>query len=819
MKQKIKKFIAHKRESDGKEQTVLEHLKGAADYAKRYASKMGLAEIGELLGYLHDIGKYSSEFQNYIKSAIGILNSDEDEYVNAQNLKGKIDHSTSGAQLLWQKFLNKNPEDKMVAKILSLCIVSHHSGLIDCLSPIGVSMFKKRINKETHINEIIKIYDKEIKEKIDNILLNFPIVEQLLTVIKNIKAPKGPIGHKIRLYKIGQLLRILYSCLIDADRSDACAFEMPFTKPLLEEKEINWDILIDRLEAKLQEYKKDINFKPIDKIRSKISDFCQIASERKQGIFTLTVPTGGGKTLASLRFALLHAKKYKLDRIIFVVPFTTIIDQNADEVRKILEPDIKSSIILEHHSNLTPDEENWHGKILSENWNAPIIFTTSVQLLEALFSGGTQNVRRMHQLVNSLIIFDEIQTLPIKCTHMFNNTMNLLVESCNTSIVLCTATQPLLNKVDEEKGALSFNEKSEIIPDVKNLFDDLKRVEIIDYRKINGFSNKDIAKLANEKMKISGNCLVVANTKESALEIYKALSDISSELIYLSTNLCPAHRKILLNKIKEKLKLNLPLICVSTQLIEAGIDIDFGSVIRCNAGLDSIIQASGRCNRHGLKNTGNVYIVNNKDEKLNKLLEIIKGKHATERVLEDLKNDSMLKSQDILSPAALNRFFTYYFYNRREEMDYPISTSSLGRDDTLFNLLSANDFSIKEFKRNFPEESLDDPYLNQSFFTAGKIFKTIEAPTCGVIVPFDEGKNIINELCASSEIEKQYKLLKRAQQYSVNLYPHQFDKLVKVGAIKEIQKDSKIYFIDKQYYDNNFGVSNEPITFSEFLIA
>jgi CRISPR-associated endonuclease/helicase Cas3 len=231
----------------------------------------------------------------------------------------------------------------------------------------------------------------------------------------------------------------------------------------------DWGKLIERLENHLASFKKD---EKIDAIRTEVSKHCLKAADREKGIFTLTVPTGGGKTLSSMRFALHHAKKHSLNRIIYVIPFTTIIDQNADVIRKILEPKTErySSIVLEHHSNLTPDEESWRGKILSENWDAPVVFTTSVQFLEALYSGGTRSVRRMHQLANALIIFDEIQSLPIKCVHLFNNSINFLVESCKASTVLCTATQPLLNKVDTIKGACANDFSNEIIPTICEIF-------------------------------------------------------------------------------------------------------------------------------------------------------------------------------------------------------------------------------------------------------------------------------------------------------------------------------------------------------------
>ncbi|MDD5724500.1 MAG: DEAD/DEAH box helicase [Syntrophales bacterium] len=242
----------------------------------------------------------------------------------------------------------------------------------------------------------------------------------------------------------------------------------------------------------------------MDEIRKEVSAHCLDAAKQPGGLFTLTVPTGGGKTLASLRFALHHAKEYGMDRIIYIIPFTSIIDQNAQVVREILEPEEcpgdAGRIVLEHHSNIGADIQSWKEKLLTENWDAPVVFTTMVQLLETLFGGGTRGARRMHQLANVVIVFDEIQTLPIKCVHLFNNAVNFLVDHCGSTVILCTATQPLLGAVDQKKGALELSEKNELMPNVGKLFIDLKRVHVHDCRKSLGWTYSEIAALAVEQV-------------------------------------------------------------------------------------------------------------------------------------------------------------------------------------------------------------------------------------------------------------------------------------------------------------------------------
>jgi CRISPR-associated endonuclease/helicase Cas3 len=413
---------------------------------------------------------------------------------------------------------------------------------------------------------------------------------------------------------------------------------------------------------------------------------CLNGSQRSKGLYTLTVPTGGGKTLASLRFALHHAKKHGMDRVIYVIPFTSIIDQNAEVTRGILEPDgtLPGSVVLEHQSNLTPANQTWRGKILSENWDAPVIYTTSVQLLETLFGAGTRGARRMHQLANAVLIFDEIQTLPVNCVHLFNNAINFLVDLCGSTVVLCTATQPLLDKVDVNKGAIRIPADGELMPDVKKLFDDLKRVEVINQRKPGGWTMAEVVMLAQVEAGTAGSCLVIVNTKRSAQAIYRLCKEQAAiPVFHLSTNMCAAHRKSILAEVRARLKNQEPTLCVSTQLIEAGVDVDFGAVIRFSAGLDSIAQAAGRCNRSGIRNIGRVHVVNPQDENLSMLQDIQMGKEKAEWVLDDYKEDPAQFDCNPIGPDAMKLYYDRYFFARKTTMDYPISEKSLGHNDRL----------------------------------------------------------------------------------------------------------------------------------------
>ncbi len=808
-------FIAHQREFDKKSQSLESHLTGVSKLSKEHASKIDLEASGELIGLLHDLGKYSQQFQHYLNSAVGNINPDADEYTDSKAMKGKIDHSSAGAQLIWQTLANKGQVENIVAQVLALCIASHHSGLIDNITSnkksTGEDSFSKRMAKEddkTHLKEALANMEKNIESRYLKLIESPELINNFQNALTNIVKK---LDNNLALFQFhsGLLIRFLFSCLIDADRQDSADFESPETaKQRQNNSYITFSQLLERLESRLSSFKIDSD---VNKIRHQISNECLTAAERQQGIFTLSVPTGGGKTLASLRFALRHAEKYKLDRIIYIVPFTSIIDQNAQDARKTLG-DTHGDIVLEHHSNLAPENQTYYNKILSENWDAPIVYTTSVQFLETLFSSGTRGVRRMHQLANSVIIFDEIQTLPINCTHLFCNAINFLTNSCKSSVVLCTATQPLLNKVDPQKGTLSFTQDNEIVSDTQKLFEDLKRVEVINKTKVGGWSLDAIAGLAIEEIAESNSCLVIVNTKKAAQEIYQYCRDNSSyKVMHLSTNMCPAHRKEILKELRGTLDADTPLICVSTQLIEAGVDVDFGTVIRFTAGLDSIAQAAGRCNRNGKRTLGTVYIVNPENENLDMLPSLKVGKENTERMLIEFEANPEHFDNDLIGPKAMQRYFQYYFFDRKHEMDYPLTTKDIGHDDSLISLLAQNKNAVGEYLRS-NDKKPPEIYFKQAFMSAAKAFKTIDAPTQGIVVPYGvRGKELITELCAVSDITQQIQLLREAQQYTVNVYPYLLDKLKESGAVHPVQPEvMEVLYLHTEYYDNEFGLSEEP---------
>ena len=810
------RYIAHVRKSDGQPQSLQTHLRETAEIAKLLASKLDLDQAGELLGLMHDFGKYSRKFQKYIHDETGLFNPDLDDEESTPN-GSKVDHSTAGAQWVYRelrKFGAAQGIGELFGQMLGLCIASHHgAGLIDCLDDEGNAVWKKRFEKDdelTHLVECERNADETVLQKAKE-LAGENLIRSLLKAVKPILS--DPISNdKIKEFYLGCLTRFLFSCLIDADRINSSDFEREAQKEVrhLTEKP-DWQSAIDKLETHLASFE---NRYPIDEIRCKISDDCLKRATDSQGIYTLTVPTGGGKTLASLRYALHHAQKHNLDRIIYIIPYTSIIDQNAQAVREILGEDW----VLEHHSNLEPEKQNWQDKLLSENWDKPIVFTTMVQFLDAWFGGGTRGARHIHPMTNAVLIFDEIQTLPVKCVHLFCNVLNWLMTFGKSTAVLCTATQPLLGESGLQnfpegkgesiaaRGLLKQPAHTEIMgtdEQREELYKKLSRVEIRFNEKAGGWNVEEAGAFLLEQFQTTPSCLFIVNTKKWAQELYQYCKEQNvplEALFHLSTHQCAAHRKAIFDTIKARLKNKQPVICISTQLIEAGVDISMACVIRALGGLDSIAQAAGRCNRHGEKDgKGQVWVLNLQEQDFTRILpDIQAGKTHAERVFRDFAG------QDILQPEAMKRYFEYYFYQRSDEMLYSVKNSATG---SLLDWLSDN--------KNNPGSNINInnrrtgkiQLLMQSFKSAGRAFQAIDAPTHAVIVPYGEGAELIAKLCGEWDPKEMYDAKKKAQRYSVNVFPNVWGKLQKENALYETIEGSGIYYLNERYYNDEFGLS------------
>ena len=815
-------------------QSLATHLTETAAIAKMLAAKLGLDLAGELLGLMHDFGKYSLKFQKYIYDATGLINPDLDDEESTPG-GSKVDHSTAGAQWVYRRLaaMGQKESGVLCGQMLGLCIASHHgAGLIDCLDDEGNVVWQKRFNKDdslTHLSECLQNADESVLRQAEGLADKALLVQMLAPLKAVLMLPEAQAGHQIKEFYLGCFTRFLFSCLIDADRINSADFERENQKEIrrLQEKP-DWQAAINKLEARLAQFERRY---PIDEIRRQIADDCLQRAADAQGIYTLTVPTGGGKTLASLRHALHHAQTHGLERIIYIIPYTSIIDQNAEAVRDILGDEW----VLEHHSNLDPEKQTWQNKLLSENWNKPIVFTTMVQFLDAWFGGGTRGARHIHPMANSVLIFDEIQTLPVKCVHLFCNALNWLVQFGGSSAVLCTATQPLLSAcgVDEfpedkralvkARGLLQLASNAEIMGKnqaLDKLFADLSRVEIKFNEKAGGWSVDDAGAFLLTQFQTALSCLFIVNTKKWAKALYQYCQqqNVPSEaLFHLSTNQCAAHRKALFARMKQRLEQKLPVVCISTQLIEAGVDISMACVIRALGGLDSIAQAAGRCNRHGENaGKGRVWVLNLQEPSLAKVLpDIDAGQQQAERVLREFAG------QDILQPKAMRQYFEYYFYQRSDEMAYQINKNG---SDSLLSWLSDNRYNQAASDRNgkLKNDVLRghnlDPLLMHSFKSAGRAFQVIDAPTRAVIVPYGEGKALIAKLCGEYEPKAFYGYLNQAQRFSVNVFPNVWDKLLKEAAVQQIA-DTGIYYLHTSHYIDEYGLSVDEVGLMDFLCS
>ena len=778
--------IAHKKEKSSEIQYLENHLENTAALAEIFTSKIGLQDVGRLIGLLHDLGKATDIFNEYIKAETDLK-------------RGDLDHSTAGAQYLYAAYQDEQeaaPSTIHVAyQMLELAIASHHSGLIDCISADGLDNYERRMIKshdDTHFEECVARIDASILLSVSSIKNS--AIESLASLVNRILSD----GRNAQLkdgsrFRLGLLNRYILSCLIDADYTDTKNY-MENRKSAL--NEIDWDLIISRY----YEYVSKFNdFDKISSIRREVSKQCLDAASRNKGIYTLSVPTGGGKTLSSLRFGLEHLKHHSMERIIYIIPYTSIIDQNAKVIRDAIEKNVDENIVREYHSNIDLgndiDDQNNTWQYYSDSWDSPIILTTMVQFLETLFSSGTKRTRRMHNLANAVLIFDEIQTLPIKTVHMFNEAINFLVKYCGSTAMLCTATQPLLGSGLDYN--LEINSSSEVIQDVDALSESLKRTDIEHLTTNAQWDEEDIVKLALDKIDEIDSLLIITNTKKMARNIYtllcnKSLPDL--DLFHLSTNMCPAHRKKVLEEVINQVGKN-KLICVSTQLIEAGIDVDFDSVIRCMAGIDSIVQAAGRCNRNGRKNDlGKVYVVKT-NENLERLVDIMQGRKCAESTFREFSNN-------VLSTAALDSYFRQYFYERKYDMNYRTDNP----DRSLFDMLSTNHAAVTLYKRR---NQMKPPamMMRQSFKEANSIFCVIEKMK-SIIVNYDDISNeIINKLRSEESKVIRSNLLRHAQHYSINTY--QFEGLRDDGAIAEVFEGSGIYYLLDGYYDQKYGLIYE----------
>lgn len=574
-------FYAHTPPKDSQKWHPLKcHLFKVAKLAKLFGDKFSAGELAYYAGLWHDLGKYNPEFQEYLKQCDYATKSGE------KPPRQKVPHAVYGAILAAEKF-----------QPLAPVIYGHHSGLPkkanlkDRLAEIDLNIYREILNNASSESLALEISDS--------------IIEQQLIALATDE------------YSFELLLRILFSCLVDADYLDT---ETHFNAEQAEIRNKNQereDLKIDRLWQTLaksqQEFLANAENTKINQVRSQVYQACINAAKLKPGVFRLAVPTGGGKTRSGLAFALSHAAEYSLERVIVAVPYTSIIEQTVKVYRDILGEDA----VLEHHSAIQPDKGNEDARLrqavarlATQNWDAPLIVTTTVQLFESLFANRPSKCRKLHNIVNSVIILDEVQTLPISLLEPILNVLNDLCDGYNVSVVLCTATQPAFDLNNPYLKGFPAKSIRDVVPKelAQEHFSVLTRVN---YRlPKTDWSWQNLAEDLQQRQ--LSQALIILNTRRDALNALDAISDETNTdyMFHLSTLLCGQHRREVLEQIRDRLKNNQPCILVSTQVVEAGVDLDFPLVYRAIAPLDRIVQAAGRCNREGKLDRGKVVIFN-----------------------------------------------------------------------------------------------------------------------------------------------------------------------------------------------------------------
>lgn len=838
MKESMKEWIARFREKDLEKQSVSEHILSVAAFCRCWGKQIGIAHLAELAGLVHDMGKYSDDFQKMILQ----------EYESARSgaapkdrrPKQNVDHGVYGALYIHLHFHTQGERIVLyTAELLSMAVCYHHGGLEDYINQEGkqplIDRMLRHRRDEAYCQAKERYFSEICTEAYLQSLFDEACKEVAAFLEKLNEAPGYAVPHKC--FAMHLLLKYLYSVLIDADRCNAAQFEagtltqhqepgptqISGQTPAQREAALScppWEVWLQRLEERLQMFQSQragsLLAQQIRGLRAEISDRCREFAEQAEGIYKLSVPTGSGKTLASLRFALRHAALKKKKRILYVLPFQTIIEQNAEEVRKVLDC---GEALLEHHANVLMDKEQeqeggssyWERyRILTQRWDAPIIFTTMVQFLNTFYAAGTQSMRRLHNLSDTVFVFDEIQAIPLKCIDLFNCVINFLSRICGGTVILCTATQPELNLAHV---APIFGAQSEMIPEVSCYFQKFKRVGVVDRTKPK-LSIPEFCDFTDEIRAHHTSLLIVMNTKACANAVYNALRERCRlgkgepvHIYYLSTNLCPRHRIRVLHKIKKNLAAKRPLICISTQLIEAGVDISFSCVIRQLAGLPSIAQAAGRSNRSGENPVENafVYIVDLVEERLNNLPEIARGSEATMTLLARFREHPAHYDCDLLSPAAIREYYQIYY--AKTDSKYRIR----GLQD-MYGLLSDNGTAVAarngRFGTGFSQEVSQEersfcrlllPFMCR---TAAENFHVIDEDNTPVLVPYGRGKKIIAQYISAAALQERQALLRAMQQYVVQINSSALKRL-------EIETRDGVHILKEGYYHQVLGVVTE----------
>ena len=730
-------------------QTLQSHSVNVGEMAAEFARVFGAQEIACQTGQLHDLGKYSEAFNCRLHGG------------------PSVDHATAGAKIAVERWRN------VIGKLIAFCIAGHHAGLANGSG--------EGDNRRTLKQRLALQFGADIPA-LDNLW------QQEIKLPQNLSAPplKADAHHPFFSYAF--FTRMLYSCLVDADYLDTEAFYLKLENKAAERGGYpDLNVLQHNFNQFINDFRRRIAQAPeqteaekrnaaLNRLRSEILDHAVEQAAQPQGLFTLTVPTGGGKTFTSMAFALEHAKQHGMRRVIYVIPFTSIIEQNAAEFRKAFG-ELGEQAVLEHHSTfddgkLQNEATKDKLRLASENWDAPIVVTTAVQFFESLFADRSSRCRKLHNIAGSVIILDEAQMLPLNLLLPIMQAIKELSQNYRCSVVMCTATQPA---VQAENGFYrGFENVSEIAPKPTALFDKLRRTTV---QHIGTQTDADLLAKLGEHPQM----LVIVNNRRHARSLYDQAKHLEGTF-HLTTLMCAKHRSQKLDEIRGRLKSGEPCRVIATSLIEAGVDVDFPLVMRAEAGLDSVAQAAGRCNREGKRPSENSFVWIFAPEEQWKAPPELAAQAAIMRLTADSFSD------DLLSIQAVAAYFAELYQLKGSELD--------------------NKKILK--MHNDTGQSLDFP-----FQTIADKFRMIESHMQPLIIPFNnEAENLISSLHHADYIGG---LLRKLQPYTVQIPESALAALYKAGRIEPINEKNfgKQFYtlIGLDLYDEVAGLSWEDTAF------
>lgn len=834
-----KELLAHYDENDAtKKQLLLFHLLEVSRISKTIGDLVGLKNSCELIGLLHDLGKSSEIFQLYIRG----------EY------SGKVNHSSAGAKILGyieDKVKNEYDIDYLLEheevnsrvldiykEVLQYPILAHH-GLYDIIDNnfdyrTGIRLDYDKDYKYDFEGRDLNFYhflDKEYNKSNGKSMYNL-YYEGIIEFIKIYKKLRRMASRFKKEYKnkalnfyYGALIRLLLSILKNADIYDSSNYYREYKDKSYSQDELNiiWKQMKGSIEGVYKEFNSKSDKSELDIVRTDLAnEIYEFSQLYNRGTYKLGIPVGSGKTYAALRYSIGNAEKFHKSRIFYCTAFLSVLEQNANSIKDILGDEY----VLEHHSNVTEnfekngDDEDQREYLayeyLKESWESPVILTTIVQVFNTMFKGKSSNIRRFSKLVNSVIIIDEIQSLPVKAIYNFNLMTNFLADVMNCSIIHCTATPPSFDNMNALNYPCFYgNESGEtsIVRPIQNkeVFARVDYYSLLNENLNRPLSTEEIINHIKVQLESERSALIVLNTKRAVSNLYNGLLedneilDLDCEVIYLTTNQCPKHRLDIIERMKKRLE-DLrdgrgyrKLICISTKLVEAGVDIDFDLVYRSLAGIDSIVQCGGRCNREGKRTLkGKLFIFEYEDESLRYLPDIAKQVRAAKTALRILirENPDSIK-------IDIGKACDYYFYKlySNEEIEGKYLEYPIDNEDTIINLLTTNPIGSSNYKAKNGEKAHFK--LKQGFKTAAVKFDLIKEDTISVIVQYQNEK-LLEELYEAMNYrnyEDIKKILKRLQPYTIAIR-----RIEEYERYVSRELDGQIFILNKEAYDEKIGL-------------